>query len=134
MEDDTLRPYLIRAIYEWCCDQGLTPYLMVAVDGRTKVPMEYVRDGQIVLNIAPGATRDLYIHNDYVTFSARFNGVAREIEVPIAAVGGVYARENGQGLFFPTGETAAEDAAAESSGETETPPPPKGRPSLKVVK
>ena len=132
MEDDTLKPYLVRAIHEWCCAQGFTPYLVVAVGADTRVPMEYVKDGQIVLNIAPGATRDLYLHNDWITFSARFNGVARQIEVPVAAVAGVYARENGQGLFFPTREDDGEAGVAPPpDGETT---PPKGRPSLKVVK
>lgn len=136
MSDATIKPYLIRAVHEWCTDQGLTPYLSVTVDGRCVVPQEYVRNGEIVLNISAGACRNLFIANDWVTFSARFNGVAREIQVPISAVGGIYARENGQGLFFPTGENAEPDGNGEESasqGPDDT-PPPKGRPSLKVVK
>ncbi len=135
MSDDTIKPYLIRAVHEWCTDQGLTPYLSVAVDGRCVVPQEFVRNGELVLNVSANATRDLFISNDWVTFSARFGGVPRDIQVPIPAVAGIYARENGQGLFFPTGEGA--EAKSEGGPETEGPdetPPPKGRPSLKVVK
>lgn len=137
MSDDTIKPYLMRAVHEWCTDQGLTPYLSVTVDGRCVVPMEYVRNGEIVLNVSAGACRNLLLGNDWVTFSARFNGVAREIQVPISAVAGIYARENGQGLFFPTGESAEGEGAGETGqgpGGPEDTPPPKGRPSLKVVK
>lgn len=137
MSDATIKPYLMRAVHEWCTDQGFTPYLSVAVDEHCVVPMEYVRNGEIVLNVSAGATRDLFLSNDWVTFSARFNGVAREIQVPISAVAGIYARENGQGLFFPTGENAASQGEGESGqekGGPEDTPPPKGRPSLKVVK
>lgn len=137
MSDPTIKPYLIRAVHEWCTDQGLTPYLSVAVDGRCVVPQEFVRNGEIVLNVSANATRGLLIRNDWVTFSARFGGVPRDIRVPVAAVAGIYARENGQGLFFPTGEEAAAPAGGETSPEGGGPdetPPPKGRPSLKVVK
>ena len=93
-------PYLIRAIYEWCCDSGQSPYIAVRVDDQTRVPLEYVKDGEIVLNISPDATRNLKIDNDVIRFSARFNGVSQEISVPVDAVKGIFARESGQGLAF----------------------------------
>ena len=98
------KPYLIRAIYEWCTDSGLTPHLVVAVGKHTRVPMEFVKDGQIVLNVSQGATRNLLIGNDLIRFSARFNGASRDIEVPIDAVVSIYARENAQGLSFAVEE------------------------------
>jgi stringent starvation protein B len=94
------KPYLMRAIYEWCLDHGYTPYLAVAVDANTRVPMGHVKNGEIVLNINHSATRELLIGNDAITFSARFNGVSTAIYVPIEAVRGIYARESGQGFFF----------------------------------
>jgi stringent starvation protein B len=98
--DLSTKPYLIRAIYEWCADSGLTPYLGVKVDEHTRVPMEYVKNGEIVLSIAMQATRDLTIGNEMIQFSARFNGVSREIAVPMHAVHSIFARENGRGVFF----------------------------------
>lgn len=92
--------YLIRAIHEWCVDNGLTPHLLVKVDAHTRVPMAYVKNGEIVLNMNYTAVKDLHIDNDAVVFSARFSGVAQHIYVPINRVGGVFARENGQGMFF----------------------------------
>ena len=94
-------PYLIRAIYEWCSDSGLTPYLSVKVDAKTRVPMEYVKNGEIVLNISPDAAHRLTLGDDVIQFAARFNGVSRECSIPVAAVSGIFARENSQGLFFP---------------------------------
>ena len=100
MKDASTTPYLIRAIWEWCVDNGFTPYVAVKVDGATRVPMEYVRNGEIVLNVSPDATRNLKIGNELIQFSARFNGVSREVSVPICAVAGIFAKENGQGLAF----------------------------------
>lgn len=94
------KPYLIRAIQEWCVDQGFTPYLAVTVTPRTKVPRDYVKDGQIVLNLGPEATHQLMMGNDLITFSARFNGVAQAISIPVDSVSAIYARENGQGMAF----------------------------------
>jgi stringent starvation protein B len=94
------RPYFIRALYEWCADNGLTPYIAVLVDGAVQVPREYVQDGQIVLNISADATSALKLDNDYIEFKARFGGKAREIIVPIDHVMAIYARENGQGMAF----------------------------------
>lgn len=99
-EFTSTKPYMIRAIHEWCVDNGLTPHLLVAVDSRTRLPMAYVKDGEIVLNINYSATKNLQIGNDAITFSARFGGVANELYVPMQAVRGVFARENGQGMFF----------------------------------
>ena len=95
------RPYLIRALYEWCTDNALTPYVAVAVNERVQVPLEFVKDGEIVLNISFNATTSLKLGNDYLEFKARFGGVAREIIVPIEQISGIYARENGQGMAFP---------------------------------
>lgn len=95
------RPYLIRAIHEWCSDNGYTPHITVAVDESVQVPMEYVKDGEIVLNISMTATTGLHLGNDYISFKARFAGVAREIMLPVDQVVAVFARENGQGMAFP---------------------------------
>lgn len=116
--DLSTKPYLIRAIYEWCADSGLTPYLGVKVDEHTRVPMEYVKNGEIVLSIAMQATRDLTIGNDMIQFSARFNGVSREIAVPMHAVHSIFARENGRGVFFDP-ESPPEHAEGHAN---ETPP------------
>lgn len=95
------RPYLIRAIHEWCSDNGYTPHITVAVDESVQVPQEYVKDGEIVLNIGMTATTGLHLGNDYISFKARFAGVAREIMLPVDQVVAVFARENGQGMAFP---------------------------------
>jgi stringent starvation protein B len=139
MEPTSTKPYMIRALYEWCVDNGLTPHLIVAVDGNTRVPMGFVKDGEIVLNINYSATKDLHMENEAITFSARFNGVSSNIYVPMSAVRGIFARESGQGLFFEaetqqTSQVAAGQPADERTGEMPPSPPPKGRPSLKVVK
>ena len=133
------KPYLIRAIYEWCVDSGFTPYLAVVVDGRARVPMEFVKDGEITLNISTNAARNLTIGNDLVQFSARFNGASREISAPIDTVLGIFSRENGQGMFFPKEEVQAmksgEHGAGSLEGDDDAPPtPPKGKPRLQVVK
>jgi stringent starvation protein B len=136
-QDVSTKPYLIRAIYEWCSDSGLTPYLAVAVDKNCRVPMEFVKEGEIVLNIGASATPNLLIDNDWVGFSARFGGVAREISVPVSAVIGIYAKENGQGLFFGRDEEVPESAQTEDQAgapEPEKPTTKRGKPSLKVVK
>ncbi len=135
MEPSSTKPYMVRALYEWCVDNGLTPHLMVAVDANTRVPMAYVKNGELVLNINYSATKDLVMHNDVITFSARFNGVSFDVYVPMPAVRGIFARENGQGMFFETSVDAATGSEAPAATTPETPPtPPKGKPSLKVVK
>ena len=100
-ESTSTRPYLIRALYEWCTDNGLTPYVAVRVDDSVQVPREYVKDGEIVLNISFDATSALQLGNEVIEFKARFGGKPREILVPVGRVIAIYARENGQGMAFP---------------------------------
>ena len=140
MYDSSTKPYLIRAIYEWCVDQRYTPYVAVQVDGQTKVPVEFIKDGQIVLNVSYTATRHLKIGNEFINFSARFNGSSRELEIPIVAVIGVFAKENGQGMFFQATEEITASAEvhpvrASDPATDSTPPdkPPRGG-HLKIVK
>ncbi|MCL5968254.1 MAG: ClpXP protease specificity-enhancing factor [Betaproteobacteria bacterium] len=106
------RPYLIRALHEWCSDNGFTPYLVVAVDSRVRVPLEFVQDGQIVLNTSYEATSHLQLGNDTIEFKARFGGVPRDVWVPIDHVLAIYARENGSGMAFDPPEPEPEDQAA----------------------
>jgi len=140
MADVSTKPYFIRAIYEWCSDCGYTPYLSVRVDERTRVPMEYVKNGEIVLNVSLNATRNLTINNELIQFSARFNGVSREVSIPVERVQGIFARENGQGAFFtvesPTAIAAAPPVVAVQGEADSEPPkqPPPGRNRLKLVK
>ena len=119
------RPYLIRALYEWCTDNGFTPYVAVSVDDTVRVPREYVKDNEIVLNISFDAASSLQLGNEFIEFKARFAGTAREIMVPISHVIAIYARENGQGMAFPmvtpmtassTGSATGIEAAPASSG------------------
>ncbi|MBN9367210.1 MAG: ClpXP protease specificity-enhancing factor [Comamonadaceae bacterium] len=157
------RPYLIRALYEWCTDNGFTPYVVVRVDASVQVPREYVKDGEIVLNVSYDATSALQLGNDYIEFKARFGGQPREIIVPVDHVVAIYARENGQGMAFPPPEGAPEGVPAlppqiepstpapaeervvqlavadtvDGDGEEPRPVPPAGgggRPALKRVK
>jgi stringent starvation protein B len=132
MAEKSTKPYLIRAIHEWCSDSNLTPYLSVKVDANTRVPPEYVKNGEIVLNIGYDATHRLTIGDELIQFAARFNGVSRECSIPVAAVLGIFARENGQGLFFPPEETPAPAAAGEPDGPAS--PTNGGKPRLQVVK
>ena len=100
MSEPSTKPYLIRAIYEWCTDSGYTPYVAVAVDEDTQVPREYVKDNEIVLNVCALATSKLHLGNDFIEFQARFGGVARQISVPVGNVTAVYAKETGHGMAF----------------------------------
>ena len=100
MSEQSAKPYLIRAICEWCADNGLTPYLAVKVNAQTRVPAAFVKNGEIVLNISRGATRKLTIDNQWVQFSARFNGASQEVSVPVGAVAGIFAKESGYGFAF----------------------------------
>lgn len=111
------KPYLIRAIYEWCEDNGFSPYLATVVDNKTSVPMQYVEDNRIVLNIASMSTKDLLIDNEWITFKATFGGVIKELAIPINNVLAVFAKENGQGMQFQV-EVAPEnkDEAPTSGG------------------
>ncbi len=120
------RPYLLRALHEWCTDNGYTPYLAVVVDETVQVPMEHVKNGEIVLNVGYDATAGMTLGNEFIEFKARFGGVPREIIVPVNRVMAIYARENGQGMSFPM--SAAKDSAAS------TPPrPAPARPVLSAV-
>lgn len=164
MELPSTKPYLLRAIWEWCCDNGFTPYLSVVVDSRTRVPQEFVRDGQIVLNLGPDATNRLQIGNEFIEFQARFGGVARELSIPVGQVDAIYARENNAGMAFEIDEVRADvsvenpaeelaetsaaakgpglqsvittDGEADSGSEPPTPPtrPEGGRPHLQRIK
>lgn len=133
------KPYMIRAIYEWCVDSGFSPHLVVQVDGETRVPAGFVKDGEIVLNINYSAVKGLLIENEAVTFAARFNGVSHNIYIPVRAIKGIFARENGQGMFFepeaappemppPDGVPPAQPPSSAKGGSG------KGRPSLRLIK
>ena len=134
------RPYLIRALYEWCTENGFTPYVAVKVDQTVQVPREYVQGGEIVLNVSMDATSSLKLGNEFIEFKARFGGKPRDIMVPVNRVMAIYARENGQGMAFPVADDEAPVHAVDSAPdapEDPTPPasPPSGqRPSLKRVK
>ena len=136
------KPYLIRAIYEWCSDNGFTPYLAVKVGRDTRVPMEFVKDGQIVLNVSADATNRLTLGNEFIEFQARFGGIARDISVPLGSVVAIYARENGGGMAFESDDEASggEGANTPSAASPEPPPEPEppqpagGRPKLQRIK
>lgn len=132
MEDST-KPYLIRAIHEWCEDFGHTPYIAVAVDEYTKLPLQFVRNGQIVLNISYEATSNLVINNDTISFKARFSGVSQDVVVPIENVLAIYASENGQGMSF---EIRKDKLIKASKPDQETSPKeePKKGPTLTRLK
>ena len=128
LESTSTRPYLVRALYEWCTDNGLTPYVAVLVDERVQVPQEFVQNGEIVLNISFDATSGLKLDNEFIEFKARFGGVPRDIFVPMDRVIAIYARENGQGMAFPVAvptppdsANAEEAEAAERDSSTDTP-------------
>lgn len=123
------RPYIMRALYEWIVDNEMTPYVLVdaSIDG-VMVPQQFVKDNQIVLNISPDAVVELSISNESVSFNGRFGGVATDIFAPVAAVVGIYARENGQGMVFDP-----EDNLTPPDDTTPSPDKPE-RPSLKIVK
>jgi stringent starvation protein B len=148
------RPYLLRAMHEWCTDSGFTPYVAVFVDETVQVPMEYVKNGEIVLNVGYDATAGMTLGNEFIEFKARFGGVPREIIIPINRVMAIYARENGQGMSFPMNTasdavavpkksvpvrpalSAVETPHAEAASDDEPPTPtsPSGRPTLTRVK
>ncbi len=120
-QGSSTRPYLLRALHDWCTDNGFTPYIAVHVDATVQVPVEYVKNNEIVLNIGFEATANLELGNDFIRFKARFGGTAREIAVPVDHVVAIYARENGQGMAFPmppdtTGAGAGDAAAAPRAG------------------
>ena len=150
------RPYLLRALHEWCTDNGYTPYVVVVVDETVQVPLEFVKNGEIVLNVSYDATSGMSLGNDYIEFKARFGGVPREIIVPVSRVMAIYARENGQGMSFPMAQTsshqvspvtqlsearpvlsAVETSTANKNSDDEpptNPPSSTGRPTLTRIK
>ncbi len=140
------RPYLIRALYDWCSENGFTPYVAVKVDNSVQVPREYVQGGEIVLNVSMDATSSLKLGNEFIEFKARFGGKPREIMVPIHRVMAIYARENGQGMAFPVPDeelaanalSAVDSPVVEGVDTEEKPPSPSpstpGRPALKRIK
>ncbi len=164
MSEISTKPYLLRALYEWCTDNGYTPYIVVSVDARTRVPMEFVKNGEIVLNVSFEATGNLKMDNEMITFKARFGGIARELEIPVDNVSAIYARENGQGMAFevvrneggsiqssaaekgdeaekspllsavPTAEDETTSARESTPNDVPEPPKPGGRPRLTRIK
>jgi stringent starvation protein B len=132
-EPTTTRPYLIRALHEWCTDNGFTPYVAVRVDNSVQVPREYVNDGEIVLNVGFDATSSLQLGNDYIEFKARFGGKSRDILVPVGRVVAIYARENGQGMAFPPPVDLLPDALSTSLEEVETVSPEDSAPDVARV-
>lgn len=129
------KPYMLRAIHEWCVDNGLTPHLLVVVNSQTRVPMAYVKDGEIVLNLSYAATKDLHMDNDAIVFSARFAGVSQSLHVPVSAVKGIFARENGQGMFFDVSEQAPEiQAEPDEAEKVVSAASAKKKPTLTIVK
>jgi stringent starvation protein B len=151
MAEISTKPYLLRALFEWCVDNGYTPHLAVKVDSRTQVPPEYVKNGEITLNISPNAVHKLQMGNELIEFSARFGGVARQISVPVGNVYALYARETGHGMTF---DIDGPKPSVQSKAESETrlpahrpgtaltaptaPEPPKkpsgGKPTLRRIK
>jgi stringent starvation protein B len=123
MAESSTKPYLIRAIYEWCNDNGYTPYVAVAVDSRTQVPREFVKGGEIVLNVSPSATNRLSLGNEMISFQARFSGAARELSFPVDNVSAIYARENGHGMAFDVPKAMAV-SESDAGGPVEGPDAP----------
>lgn len=129
------RPYLIRAIYDWLLDNELTPYIVVdATDAAVQVPQEHVEDGRIILNISPKACRGLHLENDRVVFSARFNGLVKQIFVPPAAVQAIYAKENGRGMVFSEDDEGGDEPPRETPTSAKSSSSVRGKPTLKIVK
>lgn len=122
MQPSSTRPYLIRALHEWCTDNGCAPHIAVRVDGSVQVPTEYVRNDEIVLNVSFDATSGLRLGNDFIEFKARFGGVPREVVVPVTHVVAIYARENGQGMAFPPPENPHGATAGVSPTDTASKP------------
>jgi stringent starvation protein B len=134
VNETSTKPYLIRAIYDWCTDNGYTPYLSVRVDANTRVPVAYVKNGEIVLNISMDAVQHLQLENEEISCGGRFGGVAHKIVVPVAAVIGIFAKETGQGLAFQGQESTSAGQDAKGGEEPPEEPPPSGKPHLRVVK
>jgi stringent starvation protein B len=154
MTEIPTKPYLLRALFEWCVDNGYTPHLAVKVDSRTQVPAEYVKNAEITLNVSPNAVHKLQLGNELIEFSARFGGVARQISVPVSNVYALYARETGHGMTFDvegpkpglqviaeaeTSASAPNSRPSAAAPVSVTPPPPNkpsggGKPTLRRIK
>ncbi|OLL29532.1 ClpXP protease specificity-enhancing factor [Burkholderia sp. SRS-W-2-2016] len=132
MQEISTKPYLLRALYEWCTDNGYTPHIAVRVDNQTRVPRQFVRDNEIVLNISFEATSQLQMGNEWIEFNARFSGKSHKIEVPVANILAIYARENGQGMAFPVESAGGEarDSGADATDEVDTPAAPRALESV----
>lgn len=135
------KPYMIRAIHEWCVDNNLTPHLLVAVNPQTRVPVAFVKEGEIVLNLNHSATKDLHMDNEAIVFSARFSGVSQNLYVPMAAVKGIFARENGQGMFFevdpqsiPNNANLEQPSVKNNANDEASHAATKKKPTLTIVK
>jgi stringent starvation protein B len=142
------RPYLLRAMHEWISDNNFTPHIVIDVAAaQTSLPVEYAKDGKLVINVSYSATQNLLITNEVVSFDARFGGVSRHLDVPVLAVLGIYARESGQGMIFSSESAAADDDVQQPetmsgddapSGEGEPEPggdkPGGSRPQLRIIK
>lgn len=122
MAETSTKPYMIRALYEWCCDNGYTPYLAVSVDEHTVVPRQHVKGGEIVLNVSPMATSRLSLGNERVEFQARFSGVAQQISIPVGNVSAIYSRETGQGMAFEVSQPAQKQAEEDIVGDMQAGP------------
>lgn len=140
------KPYILRALYDWAIDSGYTPHIVVWVNEKTQVPMQYVRDNEIVLNIGPTAARNLMIDDEWVNFAARFNGVSHDIWIPVGHVSSIFARESGEGMGFDveplTDENSSNQPVSNSADETDatdqsthdTPATSSNKKGLKIVK
>src|SRR6185312_9854840 len=134
MRELSTKPYLIRAIYEWCSDCGYTPYISVKVDDDTRVPDEYIKNGEIILNISHDAAHHLTLGNEVIQFSARFAGVSREVSIPVTTVQGVFAKETARGMIFPP-EVESDASQDEAAGkERDEPQPSSPRPPASATK
>ena len=128
------KPYLIRALHQWCTDFGFTPFIAVFVDSRVEVPMEFVKNDEIVLNLSLEACHQLQMENDWIGFQARFGGIPRKILVPVSHVLAIYARENGQGMSFPFDPSQVRDLHIADASDEAPEKSKTSRPSLKIVK
>lgn len=131
MSELSTRPYLIRAIHEWCTDSALTPYLAVRVNDKTEVPMAFVKEGEITLNMGSGAVRNLELGNEYISCNGRFSGTPFQLLIPVDAVIGIFAKETGQGLVFQANDF---QEPPPDTADTQAKPATAGRPSLTIVK
>ncbi|NBQ70480.1 MAG: ClpXP protease specificity-enhancing factor [Nitrosomonadaceae bacterium] len=140
MSDNSTKPYLIRSIYEWCIDSGFTPFVSVKAYPELDVPMEYIKNGEIVFNISANAVHGLIINNESLSFDARFNGIARKLNIPIDAVKGIFAKEVNQGIAFPPEDEEIKDEIANEQlsdsvqNSLAAQPKTSDKPKLRIIK